>query len=126
MKTFKYFDAYVQVILIVAAVLHGLKGLGRYFDFQFADQFTGYFVVGGYQVLSCLINLFFIKSKFKTVSRKSYEKTLLVVLGLAVISVPIGAAIFVFFSLLIVGPVMAIFYYLICFSELKLLNHEKE
>lgn len=114
MKTFKLIDFWGQVILISSSLLSVL------WDTEIV--FYGYFVVGGWQVCSCVAHGYLENNYFQAKDRKYYTKTLLWVFIIGVISIPVW--IIYGFLLLFVSPFMAIWYASICYTENKLLEHK--
>ncbi|MEP6677582.1 MAG: hypothetical protein ABJA78_20645 [Ferruginibacter sp.] len=126
MKTYKYIDAIIQLILIIGAVSFVILLVNRSFSIDRYNFIFCYFIVGGYQLFSCLANAAFIKKQYKIPARRDYHKTLLVLSICVAISFPIGAGIFILGALLLISPLIAVLYCLICFKELKLFYHENE
>ena len=122
---FKYVDVAVQLTAIVAGLILGL------FRQNFAFYF--YFIVGGWQVLSCFIHG--VVPQFNPIKdRKRYLITLgvlailtfLIYLGYLMELEPVlGLLIPYGFLLLLFTPVMAIWYCYICYRELKLYQQKE-
>lgn len=94
-------------------------------------MFLAYFTVGGWQVLSCLLNLSRMKSSYIDSSRKMYNNLLLIVVvavgvGSLLLLVGVGVLLFLLLALLFLSPLMAIQYAIITYNEYhnvsKLLN----
>lgn len=110
MKKFKIYDAWISTGLIISFTsLFFLDAKGA-----FAVLFSGYFVVGAWQVISMLVHVFNKRTLPVSRLRSGYHLIALV----AVATMPVGS----FFLLLYVAPVMAVFYTWLCFSEVKKLN----
>ncbi|MES2429814.1 MAG: hypothetical protein V4556_02690 [Bacteroidota bacterium] len=104
MKKFKTFDLWTSIILIIGFTIVSL--INRDGTFM-----VGYFVVGGWQVISMIVHT--IKKWFieKRGARRIYHWITLISLA----TMPIGS----FWILLIIAPVMAIYYTWICYYELS-------
>jgi len=109
MKRFKLLDLIVQALLIGSSFIYYAGGK----DFTIYP----YFAVGGWQLFSCLIHFIFNNTFLPSGERKQYLKTVMWVLIIAVVSFPL--IIFVGFGLLVVSPVLAIWYTMICWSEYR-------
>ncbi len=125
MKIFKKIDAYLQLVLIPVCLctifyVH-LSNAGS-FGFLSEDEvfFGSYFLVGGIQVTSCLLNLFFVDKQYKSPKRRIYHITLLAIAACCLL-----LNLLALFGLLFISPIIAFLYCYMCFSELKLFNHEK-
>lgn len=112
MIRFKTIDYMIQILMITLAVLGSLS---------FRDEsvfLMSYFIVGGWQILSVLVH-FFYPVPFKTTMRKIYLVMLvlmLVILGIIAVTSPDGG-IYALFGLLIVSPLLAIYYLVTCYRE---------
>lgn len=110
MKTFKLVDTWGQVMLIPACIIFSLFKLDASFIY-------GYFVVGGWQVISALTHL--VKGWKQSGARRHYNKFLLfagVVGGLCLFSyILLGIYLMV---LLFISPVIATWYCFFCYREL--------
>jgi hypothetical protein len=104
MKKFKKMDAWISFILITAFAIATLM----YRDYTLL---TGYFVVGGWQVISMLVHVF--NSCFT--NRKSVRYYYHWVTLISVITMPVGSI----WILLFTAPFMAVFYTWLCFDEVK-------
>ena len=80
--------------------------------------FLCYFVVGGWQIFSVLVHLVTEGLKLSKM-RKIYLISLVIVIGILVISLPGEVIIFSLMGLLFVAPVMAVFYLVTCYRELQ-------
>jgi hypothetical protein len=127
MKTYKWFDFYMQLLMIPAGFVFGfLANRPEMF-------FYPYFTVGAWQVISCIIHAS-IKGYYPVRGRNSYEKTIIAMLGIGfILIVPLwigadGLAGFVIAYLavmLIVSPFLAIWYAVICYREIMLLENKE-
>jgi hypothetical protein len=117
MKTFKITDIFIQIVLIVVSLVYAL--FIDKLEIGGIDFFTGYFVVGGWQMLSVIVH-FFYKAPYPTVMRRLYLLALLVVTVLALLAVVVDPiVILVGEILLFFAPVMALYYLVVCFVETK-------
>lgn len=104
MKKFKKIDTWISITLITAFAIASIINQ----DYTFI---IGYFVVGGWQVISMLIHLFYRRSL--EISRVRYVYQLITLIALA--TMPVGS----FLILLFTAPFMAIFYTWLCFDEVR-------
>lgn len=107
MKKFKKTDAWTSVVLIVAFAIVSII----YKNYSFI---LGYFVVGGWQVISMLVHIFSKRIMPKNGRRNFYHWVTLI----ALITMPVGS----FWVLLFTAPFMAVYYTWLCFDELHALN----
>ncbi len=112
MILFKKIDILGQVILILA----GICSVFFSRDFEFL---VFYFLVGGWQLLSCGVHALYRNSWYLLKQRRSYYWWLLVSLVLLA-TLAIGS-IFSGLIMLVLGVVLAIWYTSICIRELNLL-----
>lgn len=102
MKKFKIIDTWISIILIAGfAIVSLIKQDGTFI--------TGYFVVGGWQVISMLVHTYNHCFTYKNGSRYVYHWITLI----SVITMPVGS----FLILLFTAPFMAVYYTWICYSE---------
>lgn len=111
----KQIDLYIQVLLIAGSVLYCLV-----LDSSFL--FNTYFLVGGWQLLSCLFHTIYKHHYFQCCSRKYYLRTLLWVFISGIAAIPVW--LFFGFGLLIISPAMAVWYASICYTENKMLDYK--
>jgi len=116
MKNVKAADCIIQGLLIITGFVLGFAA-GDLNE----TLFIGYFLVGGWQVLSVIVH-FFYKPPYNTRLRKIYLIILGLVLLIVVLSIPMQGIIFVLLGLLFVSPVMAIYYLVTCFKETQALK----
>lgn len=114
MKTLKLIDFGGQVVLIAASLF--LLAMGSEF------AYFGYFIVGGWQLLSSVAHGLLKDKYFAAKGRRYYLQTLFWVFILGIISIPVW--IFYGFGLLIVSPFLAIWYATICYNENELLEQK--
>lgn len=118
MKTFKIIDTWVSIICIPAFIVFGVITRNE-------RLFYGYFIIGGWQVMSMSIHYFnrwFIKPGGE---RQFYHRAVFVLV--LVIAVLIGLAqmneyvfiplLMIMFILLVTSPFMAIYYAFMCYQE---------
>jgi hypothetical protein len=116
MKTFKLIDLALNISLILFfAVFTLIKK-----DYSFI---YGYFIIGGWQVISMLIHQSAGWFTRKGSARNSYfTLTLIIILtGALAFLVPLFAIIY--YILLFTAPALAIVYTLICFDECREMRH---
>ena len=105
MKTFKIIDVWTSIGLIISfAILAIVDGNGAIVNDKLL---TGYFVVGGWQVISMLVHA--ISRTFTYGARYIYHWVTLI----SVVTIPVGS----FWILLFTAPFMAVFYTWICYRE---------
>ena len=115
MKTFKLADLYSQVLVLAASISFVLINAHSSFIYI-------YFSIGGWQVLSFLFHLLIEESWVNKKDRTYYAKTIGWILAIGVLAFLLGAAGYSFlliylFLLLIIAPVLAIWYFIIGISE---------
>ncbi len=107
MKKFKEVDTWISIVLItgfaIASIING--------DLTFV---LGYFVVGGWQVISMLVHVYNQSFTQKGGTRRNYHWIVLI----SLVTIPIGS----FCILLFTAPVMAVFYTLLCYDEVRKMN----
>lgn len=118
MKGIKKADYIIQGLLIVAGLILALTAERVLDDEQF---FIGYFTVGGWQMLSVIVH-FFYKAPYNTRMRKIYLIALGIVLLITGLSIPTDGIIMVLVGLLILSPLMAIYYLITCIRETQALE----
>lgn len=104
MKKFKKIDLWISIVLIagfaVATVINK--------DYTFL---IGYFVVGGWHVISMLTHIYQVSFTEKKGARNRYHW----VAFIALLTLPIGG----YLILLFAAPFMAVFYTWLCFDEVR-------
>jgi hypothetical protein len=107
MKKFKTADMWVSIGLITGfAVVSLVK--------QDSTFMTGYFVVGGWQVISMIVHATTQTFIRPVGTRYVYHW----IAFISVITMPIGSV----WILLFAAPVMAVFYTALCYSEVRKMN----
>jgi hypothetical protein len=117
MRLIKTIDFRAQLLLIIAGVLFCAINLNSFY--------VSYFIVGGWQVLSCLTH-FFLPHFYPYSGRKIYLLVLLLLAMLGIIALLSPAFILPYlFILLFISPLMAIWYCFISYKEVKLLQQKE-
>ena len=122
MKSLLYWklaDIILQVLALLVPVVLCIT------DVPF-DIFYSYFSVGAAQVVSCVINKLFLDPDYRADGRRTYEITLLLVLGLFLLlwvgylvwNDIVGVYGIFAVAMLFIGPIMAIAYVLTTLTEL--------
>ena len=113
MKKFKQIDLFLSIALIIASLVYGILST----DFKFI---AGYFVVGGWQIISMLVHQVNHWFTGKGSSRLLYHNTVAVLIAATVVSLLVPLfTVALLFLMLFATPVMAIMYSLICYDELS-------
>lgn len=107
MKKFKKTDAWVSAFLITGFAVASFINRDSTF-------IIGYFVVGGWQVISMLLHAWFHLFTEKKGSRYVYHW----ITFISLLTMPVGS----FFILLFIAPFMAIYYTGLCFDEVRKMN----
>jgi hypothetical protein len=108
MKKFKVFDVWFNVGLIVIFTITTILSASDFLDDDLF--FLGYFIVGGWQVISMIVHLINKQDLlFNYQSRIVYNWITLI----SIISMPFGG----FWILFFIAPFMAIFYTILCYRE---------
>lgn len=107
MKKFKKIDVRVSIILITGFAIATI--INR--DYTFL---MGYFVVGGWQVISMLVHVYHKSFTQKKGARYVYHWITLI----SLITMPVGS----FWILLFTAPFMALYYTWLCFDEVRKMN----
>ena len=120
MKRLKTADYVIQWILIGAGFL--LTLLLRSETFFFGS----YFVVGGWQVASVIVH-FLLPAGARGRLRKVYiwSLALVAILGLAALNLSEFSILYLF-GLLLVAPVLAVFYAILCMKETKAIEQTEQ
>ena len=106
MKKFKEVDTWISIILIIAFSIATIIN-------QDYTLFLGYFLVGGWQVISMIVHLFYRRSLPVSKLRSFYQFLSLI----AIVTMP-GS----FYLLLYAAPFMAVFYTWLCYDEVRKMN----
>jgi hypothetical protein len=115
MKKFKQADLLISLVLIVASIGRGLVT----FDGRFI---IGYFVVGGWQVISMTVHVVMGWFCKKGTARASYQWAVLFIglitlLGWMIPVLLFIIVLFILFPLLFLSPLMATWYTWLCYEE---------
>jgi hypothetical protein len=125
MRTFKIVDVTVQALLLLSLLV---VVLSQQFDFGTSGGdtwfFGGYFVLGGWQVMSCLVHVASPQYRKRTGRRVYY-----VLLGLALLFLLISIVfsdmlIAYLFVMLFVSPFIAAFYWVMSMIELMKMKQQ--
>jgi hypothetical protein len=110
----KKIDAFTQIFILIGSLLLTFLLDNSWWIF-------GYFILGAWQIISVLVSHFFASSLPGVFHRGYYAKTLIVLagLGLLMFAIP-DYALFYFYALLFMGPVLAVWYIIISWLELQL------
>jgi len=104
MKKFKEVDAWISIVLITGFAIATIFNR----DYTFL---IGYFVVGGWQVISMLVHVYYHSFTEKKSIRRKYHWITLI----SLITMPIGS----YLILLFAAPFMAVFYTCLCYVEVR-------
>lgn len=111
MKKFKQTDYFISLLLILVFVIIS-------FINQDMTWIVGYFVVGGWQVISMIIHTVFGWFTAKNSRRYIYQYLVLIIIVLALLGFVIKPILFLLaYPMLFAAPVMAIYYTWICYEE---------
>ena len=111
MKKFKQADYFISLLLILVFVIIS-------FINQDITWIIGYFVVGGWQVISMIIHAFFGWFTVKNSRRYVYQYIVLIIIVLALLGLIVEPILVLLaFPMLFAAPVMAIYYTWICYEE---------
>lgn len=111
MKTFKKYDFWIQVSLLISFLVASLIRMDETFV-------VGYFVVGAWQLISMLIHFFNNWFNEKGTVRYYYHWTTFILVACMLIGCIIYYFFVVFVPLLFFAPFMALFYAWLCYKEL--------
>lgn len=111
MKKFKTLDAWISVLLITVFI--ALTIIQR--DTTF---FIGYFVVGGWQLISMIVHTYNGWFTGNGSTRQVYHFVVAIILGFALVGIVISSLLMVVLYIMIfAAPFMAIFYTCLCYRE---------
>jgi hypothetical protein len=111
MKTFKLIDFWINVLLII---IFGIIGLAAYFNWfnVYGDLvILGYFIIGGWQVISMMTHYFNHWFIIEKGIRYQYHQ-------FAIANIVLMVTLVWFYILLFIAPFLAIFYTWICYNEI--------
>lgn len=117
MKLYKELDFRIQVVLILSCTFYPLL-IDSYF------LLYSYLIVGGWQLLSAGIHWVLPKSYFPVPGRLYYLRTLLGLLAAGILSLFTKLLLIYAFLLLIISPLLAIWYTYICYAENRVMEHK--
>ena len=104
MKKFKKIDVWISISLITGFAIASIIQQGYLF-------LIGYFVVGGWQVISMLTHVYHQCFTEKKGRRYIYHWITLI----ALLTMPVGGYLILFF----IAPFMAVFYTWLCYDEVR-------
>ncbi len=107
MRKFKKIDVWISIILIAGFAIATIINLDNTF-------ILGYFVIGGWQVISMLVHAYNKCFTQKKGARYVYHWITLI----SVLTMPVGS----FLILLFTAPLMALYYTWLCFEEVRKMN----
>jgi hypothetical protein len=110
MYTLKKIDAWGQLVVIIGCLVFVTI-------FSVERALWSYFIVGGWQVMSALLQAFLNKKHLEVWDRKTYMWFLII----TIITFPIGS----YWLLIYVAPFTAIWYLSISFRELRIWQHRR-
>ncbi len=116
MKLYKELDLWIQVVLILVCTIYPL--IDRSF------LFSSYFIVGGWQLISSLVHEFLRKLYFPAHNRRYYYRTLFWLLVAGILCWLTPLILLYGMLLLIISPLLAIWYLHICYTETRVLKHK--
>jgi hypothetical protein len=124
MKLLKLTDLVMQLLITTAALLCLI------FINDGCGIFYFYFALGGWQVASFVTHLFITESWKSSIDRSNYGKTLfwtalIGLLNYLLLLVQVPLILFYLLALLVISPVMAIWYFLIGFHEWENLKNRE-
>lgn len=112
MKTFKLCDLWISTGLIISFI--GINMIEVPDSLISETVLTGYFVVGGWQVISMAIHAITKTFTAKWSNRYVYHW----ITFISVITMPLGS----FWILVFTAPFMAVYYTWLCYAEVRLMN----
>ena len=112
MKLYKSLDVAVQLLIILGGITFCFFATGETF-------FYPYFILGGWQLLSCFIHMVLPEYYYPVKARNYYLITLFVLFALGLLSVA-GFLLPYLYFLLFVSPFMGLWYCHLCYKEVKL------
>lgn len=120
MKTLKTVDYAAQAFLISASLLLFIVGLAYNIDEDYL--FSGYFIVGGWQIISVTAH-FFVPAAYKISLRKTYLVMLLCTIIAGALSFINGDFLILFLMILLFwSPALAVLYLVTCIKETQRLK----
>ena len=110
MKKFKQIDFLISCLLIVSSIVWAFVTL----DYRFL---VGYFVVGGWQLISMLVHVFMDWFSEKGTKRFNYQVAVLAIIIIGSLGFLISPLLVIYFPLLFLSPFMAAWYAWLCYNE---------
>jgi hypothetical protein len=112
METFKRTDFVISLLLITVSTIFSLIRL----DYTFIYC---YFITGSWQVISMLVhaaNGWFTRKKSR---RYIYHWIVAIIIAMGLLTFVIPVFFFIYYIMLFAAPIMAVFYTIICYEEVK-------
>jgi hypothetical protein len=109
MKTLKLMDFWLQIILIVVCLLLVILGS--------LDPLSGYFIVGGFQLIGMLIHEITKSFIPKNSARRVYQNIVYVIVGFMLLAPLLNVFGIIFIRMTYAAPLMAVYYVRICYKE---------
>ena len=116
MKTYKLVDFYGSVLLIVGSIVTA---------FILANEYAllGYFIVGGWQLISMIVHERMSLFTGPGSKRRRYHILVLIIIALTLLGLLVYPVLMiVLFVLLFAAPFMAGYYAFLCYSEIELIS----
>lgn len=118
MKIFKLYDLVASLVLIIAFLVISLFQR----DYSFL---IGYFVVGGWQLISILVHVHYKWFTRAGGKRYYYTWSVFIIITTAILGFIIYPFLLIFYIMLFAAPFMAIYYAWICYTEVRVIyKHE--
>ncbi len=118
MKTYKLYDLLISTALIVIFLVISLLQKDHSF-------FIGYFVVGGWQLISMIVHIYYNWFTQQGGKRYYYSSAVFIILVIAALGFVIYPFLLIFYVLLFAAPFMAVYYAWICYTEVRAIyQHE--
>ena len=116
MKTYKLVDFYGSVLLIVGSIVTA---------FILANEYAllGYFIVGGWQLISMIVHERMGLFNGTGSKRRRYHILVLIIIALTLVGLLVYPVLMIIlFVLLFAAPFMAGYYAFLCYSEIELIS----
>ena len=113
MKQFKIIDFWGGLVLVLVALLCVPF-------FPVYAFFIGYFIIGGWHIISMLVHFFNKRFTHKKNARSNYHWTVVVIIALALAGILVKKILwFMAIVMLFVAPIMIFIYANICYKEIQ-------
>lgn len=118
MKTYKLYDLLISIALMVIFLVISLLQK----DYTFL---IGYFVVGGWQLISMIVHIYYNWFTQQGGKRYYYTWSVFIIIAIAVLGLIIYPFLLILYFMLFASPFMAIYYAWICYTEVRVIyKHE--